>query len=225
MTQLELNDETLGAYLDNALDAATRSEIARRLASDSGARLRLERLRAADTRLAESLPLPGPDHFSEAMAARIRQGAGGSVAAPRARPRVLPWATAAALGGAIIGALLTRSLLPTAPIDAGVARLLQSAPSGTTSADGHARVVLTIRSPVAGICRVFEVDGAQGGDGLACRDADGWVLKAWDATPSQAGGFQTAGASALIDTAMDALQGSPALEATDEGNLIERDWR
>lgn len=225
MTTLELNDETLGAYLDNALDAATRAEVERRLATDAGARLRLERLRAVDARLADALPLRGQDHFQEAMVARIRNGQAAGMLPIHRRQPLLPWAAAAALGGVILGALLARGTAPAMQLDASVARLLQESPSGTATADGRARVLLTIRTPDAGLCRVFEIDGARGGDGLACRGARGWELKAWDATGAQAGEFRTAGASALIDAAMDALQGSAALEAAEESGLIDRDWR
>jgi hypothetical protein len=223
MTDPEINDDLLSAYLDNALDPFLREAVSKRLADDAGARLRLERLRAADARLAAALPLPGKDHFHEAMAARILNRAADPPIA-RHRARRLTWAVAAALGGVIIGALLARFSLPALQLDSSVQAALRDLPGGTESSDGHVRVVLTIRSPIAGVCRVFEVEGARGGEGLACHGANGWQLKAWDATSVQREGFRPAGASVLIDAAMDALQGSAALDSKEETHLIDSDW-
>ena len=44
---MELNDELLSAYLDNALDEERQAAVSAALATDAGARLRLERMQAA----------------------------------------------------------------------------------------------------------------------------------------------------------------------------------
>jgi anti-sigma factor RsiW len=219
---VELNDETLSAYLDNELAADVREQVVDALANDAGAKLRLERMRAANARLRSAMPLPREDHFHEAMVARIQGKA--APTRPAVYKRVIPWAMAAAISGMAVGFFGAQNSAPSMQIASNVAQALQQLPSGATSVDGTTKVILSFRSASTGYCRVFEAMGNTGGEGLACHDGKQWNIKAWDATKTSTEGFRTAGASSLIDGAMDALQGSDALDEKEEAAALSQRW-
>lgn len=225
---MDLNDELLCAYLDNQLDAEQRQRVASALAADAGAQLRLQRMRDADRDLKAAFPLRSGDHFEAAMAARIQGGR------PSAGWRtVLPWASAAAVAGLFAGFLLPQSLsglqadgqlVQLAPT---MQSLLEIRPAGVSATDGVS-IVLTFETADSRYCRLFrsKLEGVEG-EGLACRgQAGAWQLAAWEAVGADpAEGFRTAGASPVIDAAMSALGGEPALDAQAEAELIGRRWR
>lgn len=221
---MELNDELLSAYLDNALDAAQSEAVAESLAVDAGARLRLERMRQADRALRAALPLPREDRFEATLAARIQMGR----AAPSWPRIVLPWALAASAAGLVAGFLLSRAQVAPAGIstpDAVLARALDGAPSGAAARQGVS-LVLSFQAEDGRYCRLFrQARGAGSGEGLACRNATGWHVVAWDATTTlSTEGFRAAGAGMLIDGAMSELGGSPAMDEGEEGAAIKRGW-
>jgi hypothetical protein len=221
---MELNDELLSAYLDNALDEAQRDAVAAALAIDGGARLRLERMKQADRVLRTALPLPQGDRFEATLAARIQMG---RVAAPRWQRTVLPWALAASVAGLVAGYLLPRAPAAdgfSAP-DTVLARALEEARSGSTGAQGVS-VMLSFQAGDGRYCRLFrKASTTTSGEGLACRGAAGWQVVAWDATTTASTeGFRAAGAGMLIDGAMSELGGSPAMDAGEEGAAITRGW-
>jgi hypothetical protein len=222
---VDLNDELLCAYLDDELDVAQRKQVTAALAADAGAQLRLQRMRDADRDLQAALPLQGDDHFEAAMKARIL----GTAPALRWHRHVLPWAAAAGFAGLFAGYLLPRSmtqsgdeLMQLAPA---VQAMLETRPSGAT-ADGLG-VVLTFKAGDSRFCRVFRGgSGAAAGEGLACRTGNGsWQLTGWDAGTASADAFRPAGASPVVDAAMTALGGEPALDAQAEAQLISQGWR
>jgi hypothetical protein len=223
---VDLNDELLCAYLDDELDVARRKQVAAALAADAGAQLRLQRMRDADRTLQAALPLQGGDHFEAAMKARIL----GVAPAWSWRRHVLPWAAAAGIAGLSAGYLLPRAittqsgeeLMQLAPA---VQAMLETRPSGG-AADGLA-VVLTFRAGDSRFCRVFRGgSGAAAGEGLACRSGSGtWQLTGWDAGTDSGEAYRPAGASPVVDAAMTALGGEPALDALDEARLISQGWR
>jgi hypothetical protein len=220
---VELNDETLSAYLDGELDAEQTRAVEQSLASDAGARLRVARMRAADERLAKALPLAGADHFHEAMVARIQNHA--NLQQPTLRRRVVPWAMAAGVAGLFAGFLAGEANSPALQLATNITRTLDTAASGRTSADGLTKVILSFRNGDSQYCRVFETTGSSGGEGLACQSDGRWQLRAWDGTSPATDGFHPAGASALIDTAVDALQGSAALNEAEELAALSHNWR
>lgn len=220
---MELNDELLSAYLDNALDGAQHEAVSAALATDAGARLRLERMRQADRALRTALPLPQGDRFEAALTARIQMG----YPMPRWQRTVLPWALAASVAGLVAGYLLPRAPLPTglsAP-DRVLARALDETRSGAPAAQGVS-IVLTFQASDGRYCRLFRaVRDSGSGEGLACRGSAGWQVVAWDATTvTSTEGFRAAGAGMLVDGAMSELGGSPAMDAGAEGDAIRRGW-
>ena len=240
--RLELNDELLCAYMDGELDAAMRVRIERALLDDTGARVRLERMRAADERLRTEIPLPGlqPD---DPLSERIL----GDESLPpvvRKSPRwgVAVSALAAGIGGVVVGLMLSRAQEPapalvasTSPSLSGVAssRLLlatlENGTSGTAVADDGNRsvqIILTFESDDGRYCRAFGArDASTAGEGVACRADEQWQLIAWDGTANPHDGFRTAGSSELLDAAMDRLGNGAALGVADERRLIERHWQ
>jgi hypothetical protein len=221
---VDLNDELLCAYLDDELDPATRDQVALGLAADGGARLRLARMQVADRQLKRALPLSEPDHFEAAMTARIQ---GRVTPAVSWRRSVLPWAAAAAITGVFVGYLLPQGAMngdaaaSVVRLDTSLRQVLEKGHSGDAGSS-HA-VVLSFEAADARFCRVFRSES--GGEGLACREGGEWALVAWDATARwPAEGFRTAGANALVDAAMDALGGQPAMSAPEEAALIEAGW-
>jgi hypothetical protein len=220
---MELNDELLSAYLDNALEAAQYEAVSAALATDAGARLRLERMQQADRALRTALPLPQGDKFEAMLAARIQMGR----TAPRWQRTVLPWALAASVAGLVAGYLLPRAQLPggLSTPDRVLVRALDETRSGAAAGQGVS-MVLSFQAQDGRYCRLFRAARDSGsGEGLACRGSTGWQVVAWDATTTTSTeGFRAAGAGMLIDGAMSELGGSPAMDAGEEGAAIERDW-
>jgi hypothetical protein len=220
---MELNDELLSAYLDNALEGARHDAVSAALATDAGARLRLERMRQADRALRAALPMPQGDKFEAALAARIQMGR----PVPGWQRTVLPWALAASVAGLVAGYMLPRAQLPTvlSTPDRVLARALDETGSGATAAQGVS-MVLSFQAGDGRYCRLFRAARDAGaGEGLACRGSAGWQIVAWDATTTTSTeGFRAAGAGMLIDGAMSELGGSPAMEAGEEGAAIRRGW-
>ena len=218
---MELNDETLGAWLDGELEPAARAQVEAALASDTGARARLERLRQADRSLREALPMPAADPLLAAMARRLQSP-------PRTFRTVVQWAIAASVAGVMLGFLAGRNTGQSgfAAMDGVLQRVLDSQPAGITDAAGT-QVLLSFQAGDGRYCRLFrKSEAAAHGEGLACRESTGWQLVAWDGQVSEiTEGYRTAGASALIDGVMAAIGGEPALSAAEEAAVIDRDWR
>lgn len=224
MNEMQINDEVLSAYLDDALDTEARARLEAALDSDHGARLRMENMRQADEALRRALPLRTGDGFEALLVDRI------TARAPMRRTvsRVIPWALAASLAGAVVGYLAPRPGSSDLPeiMNSRLAAALDSQRSGTTSAKGI-QLLLSFQAADGRYCRLFRAGEASAmGEGLGCRSAQGWELIAWDASaPETRDGYRTAGASALVDGAMSALGGSPAMTAADEAAVIATQWR
>jgi hypothetical protein len=221
---MELNDELLSAYLDGALDAATRTRVESALDADPGARLRLENMRQADQALRNAIPLRSGDRFE----AKLTEQLVGQSTRPAMRSALLPWALAASLVGLMVGYLLPRLDAGSSSevLDRALVRQLDTQRSGAPVSEGT-QVLLTFQAADGRYCRLFRAGEADAmGEGLACRDDKGWKLTAWDASvPESADGFRTAGASALVDGAMVALGGKPAMSTTEEDAVIKDGWR
>lgn len=241
--RFELNDELLCAYMDGELDPATRARVEQALVDDAGARVRLERMRVADERLKAEIPLPALQP-NDPLSERIL---GGKPIAPASRPP-LRWgaaiaALAAGISGVVVGFVLSR------PQETRIVPIVASAPSPSLSGasssqlllaalengesgkmavegDRSVQIILTFESEDGRYCRAFgSHDAKASAEGVACRSDGQWQVVAWDGTADPNEGFRAAGASELIDDAMDRLGGSAALEVADERALIEQQWR
>ena len=232
---IELNDETLSAYLDGELDAAQVPAFEAALAADAGARLRLERMRLADARLRAAFPIAASGQ-DDPLAARILRHAPD---APRVRPeapRRAAWqhrpqtlmALAAGLAALAVGVLVLNREVAVTGLDPALTAALDELPSGGSRRDGDAstRLVLSFRADDGRWCRVFEQQtAAHHREGLACTAGDGWQVLALDEQASDAGSLRPAGASPRIDALMNQLGSAPVLEAVDEQARIASRWR
>jgi hypothetical protein len=225
---MELNDELLCAYLDGELDAAMREQVMHALESDAGGRVRLERMRAADVRLRREI-LPDAAPADDPIAEYIRRHeAGETVATPTRRRWIVPGAIAAAAASIVFAFLfMTRGSSPVDSYAQGALRAaLETRPSGTVAPtdDAAVSILLTLRTRSGALCRLYESRAGTTAEGLACRDDAGWKIVAWDATVARSEGFHTAGASAVLDAAMERLGGEP-LDAAAEREALARGWQ
>jgi hypothetical protein len=243
---IELSDEILCKYLDGELDADSIAQVDRALAADSGARVRLERMRSADALLRQAIPEPSAS-TDDPLAELIRTGTapigavsrGAANATANSRRAVFVGALAAGIAGLVAGALLVQRS-PSNPLGAesvaaidadsavSIASALDRIASGSAlqRKEDTVRMILSFQSRDGRNCRVFEIaNGKSGAEGVACKGEKQWQVVAWDATHAPTSGFRAAGASELVDGVMNRLGGNAALESADEQKLIERDWR
>jgi hypothetical protein len=241
--RFELNDELLCAYMDGELDPEMRMRVEQALVDDAGARVRLERMRAADERLKAEMPLQAvqPD---DPLSARIL---GGKPVPPGSRPTRWPvtiTALAAGISGIVVGFVLSRSQEPkVVSVAASVASTstslsgassnelliatLENGEGGKAAVEGDraVQIILTFEADDGRYCRTFGArDASASAEGVACRTNGQWQVIAWDGAANPGEGFRAAGSSELLDDVMDRLGGSPALEAADERSLIQRHW-
>lgn len=228
--QLDLNDDLLSSYIDGELDAATRLRVDALLATDAGARQRLERMRHADQLLRAAFPLPASDR-PDPLAARILGAR--EPRPPRAhrawyrRPATLT-ALAASVGALAVAAVLRLAGSGDAVVDASLLAVLNQLPSGTELRSGDRRIqpLLSFRADDGRWCRVFgEQVAGRSEEGLACRDGDGWQLLARDDDGGgDAGSLRPAGAGQTVDARMAQLGDAPVLDGSQERLLIKQGW-
>jgi len=234
---MELNDEILSAYIDGELDGQTRVVVEQKLAADSGARVRLERLRTVDQRLKAEIPLQ-TQRADDPLARLILSGEPAPRVVPRSTTRrwVVPFAAiAAGIAGLALGLVLaSRQETETAfafldrASEQTLMETLDRASSGeaVASVNGSARIILTFAANDGRYCRAFQVvDGATHAEGLACREKNEWRVLAWDASAGTGDAFRTAGASEMLDDVMDRLGGGAAFSVDEERALIEGRWK
>ena len=211
-----LNDETLMAYVDGELDAATASEVEAALANDPAAsetvRMFRESARLAQDAFAAPMDEQVPAHLlatfddksaEPAPSADVVDFATRRAARPAGpiRRHALPLAASIALAVGIAGGWTLSSQTVT-PEDSGLllggistASSLHAALEGTPSGQalawdgGSITPVLTFRDTDGRFCREFQAAGAEGGQGsigIACRGDGQW--QAQFAVAAQAGG-------------------------------------
>lgn len=215
---MTIDDGTLGAYLDGALDADTRAQVTAELARDPALAARLAELEALNARLRTDFaaiavpPAPALRTTSYRMAAM---------------------ALAAGLAGValgLFGAPLLRSDRMIAHIDGelrasgALAAALEGAPSGAQSRG--VAVVYTVQTGDGTWCRAFHM-AAERAQGAACRGEDGWrVLVLASAQPTVEGYTPAeSGEPAAVSAAMEAQQAGAPLGRDEEQRLIGRRWR
>lgn len=241
------DDQTLAAYVDGELDAATRTliETAAHADPDLGARLKAQQdLKALLTgHYAPVADEPLPERLLET----IRRGASASaevvdLAARRAngapekkKPFRLPaWAGMAAC--LVVGLTLGRLALPASvglnggadqPLVAAgpLARALDTQLAAETT--GPIRIGLSFRDHAGGYCRTFQPNGREGLAGLACREDKTWRLKVASPMTGQATAYRAAGSEAppaVLSAVDDMIDGAP-LDVHGEEDARARNWR
>jgi hypothetical protein len=248
---MKFSDETLMAYADGELDAATRAEIEAAAADDPRIARAIERhcqLRQLLQRKFDPiLDEPVPDRLRDALGSAQDQGRDapaqelrqGPAAATPVSPRRWPlpvWAAMAAT--LVLGAFIGLMVRDSAPalfethddrlVAAGeLSRALSQTLARDVRPDSPVRPGISFRTLDGEYCRTFAVGASAG---LACREAEYWRIDLLEKLPAAEVGierYRLAGAElprALRDTVDTRIDGDP-LDAAGEAAARERGWR
>lgn len=244
---MTFDEQTLAAYVDGELDAATRTlvETAARADPELAARLKAEQdLKAL---LVGHYGPVAEEPIPERLLRSIRQGAPAPAkvvdlvarrasAPPAGKPpfRLSAWAGMAAC--LVVGLAVGRLALPSSvglnggadqPLVASgrLARALDGQLAAETS--GPIRIGLSFRDHAGVYCRTFQPNGREGLAGLACREDGAWRLRVASPVAAQASTYRTAGSEAppaVLSAVDDMIDGAP-LDARDEESARARNWR
>lgn len=236
------DDEVLMRRVDGELSAEAGAAIDAAAAADPALAGRLDALRRLRTLAREAAPV-APDPRDAALARLIAAAPRPSPLAPLVEalrdafaPRRAPlWAGLAAacfvaglsvgrLGGDTDGgfAVDRRGVIA----DAGLVRVLDTRLTAD-GADARGRTVgLTFRDADERWCRTFQ-SGEAGVAGLACREGDGWTMRALAPFHPPAGELRTAAADipAPVLAAVDAAIAGETLDAAAEARARDAGWR
>lgn len=250
---MKLPDDTVMAYVDNELDAASRAEVEAALAADPEVRAQVEaqidlraRLRA---RFDPVLSEPVPERLLQAVRQSPAASAGTAdlVSAREAkqaklkarRSLTLPQFAAIAASlflGVLIGqrvlqspgenAFVNRegSLVASGPLDEALTRQLASNQSDAAPV----RIGLTYRDESGDFCRTFVMSQDAALTGIACRSGNAWrVEMLTQSEAAVAGTYRTAGGDLpeSIRRAVEASIRGEALDADAERVAQSRGWR
>jgi anti-sigma factor RsiW len=109
-------------------------------------------------------------------------------------------------------------------LPAPVATALATKPSGveTALADGRIRVIATVRTSAASLCREFELDQASGQTvvGIGCREGAGWRLDIAVAAPQTGEGFAPASSLNAIESYLGMIEAGEPLSAEEEAAAL-----
>ena len=212
---MTFSDETVMAYADGELDAATCAAIEAALAADPELARRIAQHRALRQRLRSTFDAVLEEPLPERLVAAARGQPGetrGAVVPLRRRP--VPrgsWAQWGALAaslivGLLLGPWLWRGIEP-APVvtksgallaHGSLARALSEQLASNQPATAAVQIGVSFRSRSGLYCRTFALREESTLAGLACHEPSGWRVEALAATESQAAGSgYRAAASAL----------------------------
>lgn len=243
---MKFSDETLMAYADGELDAATRAAIEDEMAHDPQIAHAIERHRnlGRDLRAAfdPMLDEPVPENLVAAANAAPALKPADIVSIDSARRpirRRWSWPEWGAMAASLlIGIVITR--LVTSTDDNVVARdgHMFAAGSLATALDQQAsgvsiesgvHVALTYRAKTGDYCRTFTMTEPAAFAGIACRQGGRWRLDTLAGVESTeaSGNYRMAGTAmppAILQTVQDSIAGE-ALDATQEAAARERGWK
>jgi hypothetical protein len=245
---MSFSDETLMAYTDDELDAATRAALEQAIASDPELAQRLARQRALRDRLQRAFDPVLEEPVPERLLASVRA----TPATPHSsrvvrleRRAALRWswpqwsAVAASLGsGVLLGALLLRApggapllIAHDGRLEAGgfLARALSDQLASSQPESAPVEIGVSFRARGGDYCRSFVLRRGSALAGLACHDPAAWrvvALAQSEAAPAASGAYRAA-ASALppaVAHTLDALIVGEPLDARAEAAAREHGW-
>jgi len=246
---MTFSEETLSAYADGELDAATRAALEAALVTDPQLAQRVARARALRARVRDAFTPVLAEPVPERLLASVRGAApprrAGNIVPlqPRARARWSwpQWGAMAAslVVGALLGPLLLRPAAPQAPLETSGGRVLASGELARAlsqqlaSAQPPAAPVaigVSFRARSGGYCRTFVLRAGQPLAGLACRQGSAWQVMALaqGEAPGAAGGGYRQAASALppaVASTLDELIAGQPLDSAAETAARERGWK
>ena len=240
---MTFSDETLMAYADGELDAATRAAVEAAAAADPAVAQRIAQHQALRARISRAfdpvLAEPVPARLLESVHAAPGTPRSAAVIALRARPR-WSWPQWGALAASLVlGVLLGPLLLRPSPgpIDthggqlvagSALSRALSEQLAGPATGEPIA-IGVSFRAKDGAFCRSFVVHDTQSLAGLACRERSSWQVLAL-APAAQSGtaaaGYRQAG-SALpppVARALDDLIAGEPLDAAGEAAARAHGW-
>ncbi len=247
---LRFDDEELSAWIDGELPLEEQRALTTAINADPELRRRIEALRQADARVralaAQADARPLPEGVTALLQIRASRSSAPSTSPPRRRNWLANWPTAIAATLALFAgygagvSIKTKSTAEGAILAAGVVAgaselfaALETSPSGraiSAGADAVLTPVYSFQAVDGRHCRKVRLDAAENAAvGLACRDADGWVMRLAAAVPGRVVAGQTyspASAEAeIVDEAIDGLIDGDPLGAAAEADLIAKGWR
>jgi hypothetical protein len=227
---MEFSDETVMAYADGELDAATRAALEAALPRDAHLAQRVARQQALRVRLKAAFdPI-----IDEPVPERLLAAARGAVPARWSWPQ---WAALAA--SLVLGVVLSPWLgrLPggaplvthAGALQAGgaLARALSEQLAATQSAAAPVQIGVSFRARSGAFCRSFVLRDKSALAGLACREHDAWQLQVLAAAVSPQGAPYQPAASSLppaVAGAVEELIEGEALDARGEAAARAQGW-
>jgi hypothetical protein len=245
---MNFSDETVMAYADGELDAATRAALEAAMALDAQLAQRVARHRALRGRLRAALDPVLDEPLPERLLASVR----GAPAPPHAadvialkRKAVPRWSwpqwgaiAASLVGGALLGPLLLRAPADGAlvsrdgqvPASGALARALTGQLASSQPPGAPVQIGVSFRAGNGDYCRTFVLRGTSALAGLACRGQEAWrleVLAQNPAQPAAAAGYRPAGSALPTSVArtLDELIAGEPLDAGAEAAARERGWQ
>ena len=228
---MNIDDQTLMAYADDELDAATRAQVEAALARDPALAARVEEHRALRAELNAAfdpvLDEPVPDRLLAAVKPPVRGDSApidlASVRQRRAaktagRRRFPSWAAIAAslLIGILVGrvSLNSGAVLTTRDGEVFAAGELAAALNDRLSSEDSegTRIAFSFRTSDGQYCRAFNRAGTQSLAGVACHETEGWKVRAVATVEQSSSEYRMAGAEipAAVGAAVeDAMHGEP----------------
>jgi hypothetical protein len=242
---MSFSDETLMAYADGELDAATRAQIEAALAGDAELAQRIARQRQLRARLQAAfdpvLDEPLPPRLLESAQRFPGAGRADNVVPPRRTPAPRwSWSQWGAMAASLLlGALAAGLLL--APTDGPIitrhgemlaggtlARALTAQLASGQPADAPVQIGVSFRARSGLYCRSFMLRDKTALAGLACRDQGAWRVQmlAAAAAPPGTGAYRSAGSAMppQLAQAIDGLIAGEPLDAQAEAAARERGW-
>jgi hypothetical protein len=241
---MSFSDETLMAYADGELDAATRAAVEAAVNADPQLAQRVAQHRALRARLRATFEPVLAEPVPQRLLAAARGARADSVIAfPARQPPRWSWpqwgAMAASLiVGLLLGPLLLRPSAPQAPLATSggrvlaggvLARALSQQLASTQPSLAPVAIGVSFRARSGGYCRTFVLRESQSLAGLACREGPSWqvVALAQSAAPGAAGGGYRQAGSALppaVASTLDALMAGEPLDAAAEAAARAHGW-
>ncbi len=243
---MNFSDETVMAYADGELDAATRAAVEAAMALDAQLAQRVARQRALRGRLHAALDPVLDEPLPQRLLASV-QGAPAPRRADRiplqhrAAPR-WSWPQWGAIAASLVAGVLLGPLLLRTPADAVLSRDGQVLASGALARaltgqlasnqppGAPVQIGVSFRARNGDYCRTFVLRDESALAGLACRAQHAWrleVLAHTPALPAAAAGYRPAGSAlpASVTHTLDELIAGEPLDAGAEAAARQRGWQ
>ena len=240
------SDETVMAYADGELDAATRAAIESALAADPELARRIAQHRELRQRLRSTfdpvLEEPVPERLVAAARGRPGETRGAVVPLRRGaatRGLRFQWGALAAslIVGLLLGPWLMRVIEPAPVVTSNgallahgrLARALSEQLAGNQPATAAVQIGVSFRARSGAYCRTFALHEQNALAGVACHEPNGWRVEALAASESSAAGSGYREAATALPPAVagtvDALIAGEPLDAQSEAAARASGWR